>query len=78
MPVAQLESRLARMEGLLAIMARELEAAADKRDLDTEVRPAYRRGYLAGHAAHRRGVERTADEALPVARGPRAARKAAR
>lgn len=67
----ELELRLRRIEGLLSTVARALDVDRDERDLDGEIARAYRRGYLAGHHAQRRGDPLDVEGALARRRRPR-------
>jgi hypothetical protein len=59
-----LDQRLRRIEGQLAIVCRALEVDRDERDIDREIAKAYRRGYLTGRNAARRGGPADPDGAL--------------
>ena len=74
MSAREVEERLRRIEGLLAMLVRAADVDRDERDLDGEIARAYRRGYLAGHHAQRRGDAIDAEGALARRRRPRKAR----
>jgi hypothetical protein len=62
---SELEDRLTRIEGMLAMLIRR---TADTEILDEATAKAYRRGYLAGHHAQRRGDPCDPDQALTARR----------
>lgn len=68
----ELDARLRRIEGLLSMLVRDADVERDERDLDGEIAKAYRRGYLAGHHAQRRGDVIDVEGALARRRRPRA------
>lgn len=67
----QLDERLRRIEGLLAMLVRNADVERDERDLDGEIARAYRRGYLTGHHQRHAGVPCDPEAALRNRRRPR-------
>jgi hypothetical protein len=60
----ELETRLRRIEGKLDMLLNAADIEAADRDVDGEIAKAYRRGYVTGHHAARRGDTEDADGAL--------------
>lgn len=66
-----LDERLRRIEGMLAILIRNADVDRDERNLDGEIAKAYRRGYVTGHHQRAAGVTCDPDAALAARRRPR-------
>ena len=60
-----IDDRLTRIEGMLAMLVRR---TAEAEDIDEATRKAYRRGYIAGHHAQRRGDACDPEAALQARR----------
>jgi hypothetical protein len=62
------DERLRRLEAKIDMLLRAAEVAEDQRDLEGEIAVAYRRGYITGHHAQRRGAVCDPDAALAARR----------
>lgn len=66
--MSTLDERLARIEGMVAMLVRR---TAEAEELDDAVRKAYRRGYINGHHQRRAGRPCDPDAALAARRTTR-------